>query len=183
MDYMVRILTKDIVIKKEIESIIKIFLFSFLMFIGSLIKIYLPWTPVPITLQTFFLFISVYYLNPKEIGISQSIYILAGLIGLPVFAAGLTGMVALIGPTAGYLLGFIIAGVVMALFKEKISNLKIFWLFIFGMIIYLFFGALHLIVFYKISINAALKTAIIPFIPGDILKIIAAYIICMKIRK
>ncbi|MBP7791716.1 MAG: biotin transporter BioY [Candidatus Goldbacteria bacterium] len=183
MDSFLKTLTTEIVISnKRAESIIKILFFSFLTFIGSLLKIYLPYTPVPVTLQTFFLFLSVYYLNPKETGISQSIYILAGLVGLPVFAAGLTGMIALTGPTAGYLLGFIISGVIMSFLKQKVkpSFLNMFCIFTLGMIIYLFFGTLHLSVIYKINVINALKIGVIPFIAGDVLKIITASLVCLK---
>lgn len=182
MNYLISILTKEIVINKEIENITKILLFSFLTFLGSLVKIYLPYTPVPVTLQTFFLFVSVYYLNPKEIGISQSIYILAGLIGLPVFAVGLTGMIALIGPTAGYLLGFIIAGIIMAVLKErtKITFLKIFFIFFLGIMIVYLFGIAHLCFIYKTNIITAIKIGIIPFLAGDMIKISIASMVSLK---
>lgn len=182
MNSLVRILTKEIVINKEIESIVKILLFSFLTFLGSLVRIYLPYTPVPITLQTFFLFVSVYYLNPKEIGISQSIYILAGLVGLPVFAAGLTGMIALIGPTAGYLLGFIFAGSIMSILKEriKITPLKMFCIFLLGIMIIYLFGITHLCFIYKINVITAIKIGAIPFIAGDLIKISIASMISLK---
>lgn len=182
MNSLVKVLTKEIVINKEIESVIKILLFSFLTFLGSLIRIYLPYTPVPITLQTFFLFLSVYYLNPKEIGISQSIYILAGLVGLPVFAVGLTGMIALIGPTAGYLLGFITASVIMSIIKErvKITPLKMFCIFLLGTIIIYLFGITHLCFIYKIQVITSIKIGVIPFIVGDLIKISIASIVCLK---
>lgn len=182
MNHLISILTKEIVINKEIENITKILLFSFLTFLGSLVKIYLPYTPVPVTLQTFFLFVSVYYLNPKEIGISQSIYILAGLIGLPVFAVGLTGMIALIGPTAGYLLGFIIAGIIMAVLKErtKITFLKIFFIFFLGIMIVYLFGIAHLCFIYKTNIITAIKIGIIPFLAGDMIKISIASMVSLK---
>lgn len=182
MNSLTKIITKDIVLNKNLESVIKILLFSFLTFLGSLVRIYLPWTPIPVTLQTFFLFISVYYLNPKEIGISQSIYILAGIIGLPVFAAGISGMLALVGPTAGYLLGFIISGITMSVLKEKIkiTPFTISFIFISGTIIVYLFGILHLFIIYKIDILTAIKIGVIPFIAGDILKIIVASMFCLK---
>ncbi|MCX8093165.1 MAG: biotin transporter BioY [Candidatus Goldbacteria bacterium] len=184
MNNLVKTLTKDIIIDQRIENIFKILLFSFLMFVGSLIKVYLPYTPVPITLQTFFLFISIYYLSPKQVGMSQTLYIIAGLIGLPVFAAGITGMLSLIGPTAGYLLGFIVAGVIMSILKEKIKTtvLNMFYLFILGTIIIYFFGIIHLCIIYKINISAAIKIGALPFIIGDLIKISIASMISLKNR-
>jgi|DewCreStandDraft_4_1066084.scaffolds.fasta_scaffold02770_22 biotin transport system substrate-specific component len=182
MNSLTKIITKEIVLNKDLESVLKILLFSFLTFLASLVRIYLPWTPIPITLQTFSLFVSVYYLNPKEIGISQSIYILAGIIGLPVFAAGISGMLALVGPTAGYLLGFIIAGVIMSILKEKVKIMPfiMFCIFVLGTIIIYLFGILHLFIIYKIDIITAIKIGVTPFIAGDILKIILASIFSLK---
>ncbi len=184
MSALIKVLTDKIVLNRQIESIAKVLIFAFLTFLGSMVRIYLPWSPVPITLQTFFLFISVYYLNPREIGLSQSIYILTGLVGLPVFAAGITGMLALVGPTAGYLLGFIVAGVVMSILKEKIKIIfsNMFCIFILGTIIVYFFGVVHLCVIYKTNIITAIKIGITPFIIGDLIKISVATIIGLKSR-
>jgi biotin transport system substrate-specific component len=170
------ILTREITISKSAESALKIVLFSFLTFAAAMIRIPLPFTPVPITMQTFVLFMAVYYLNPKELGLSQVIYILAGLVGAPVFAAGLTGMLALVGPTAGYLLGFIVAGVVMAAIKGSIkaTPIKMAGIFALGMMIYLSLGTAHLWLVYHMALPQALMAGFVPFVPGDVIKLVVA---------
>jgi biotin transport system substrate-specific component len=170
------ILTREIELSKSVKSALMIGLFSFLTFAAAMIRIPLPFTPVPITLQTFVLFMAVYYLNPKELGLSQVIYIIAGLVGAPVFAAGAAGMLALVGPTAGYLIGFIVAGVLMAAIKSKINvtPFKMAGIFALGMVIYLSLGTAHLWLVYHMTLKQALLAGFVPFVIGDALKIIVA---------
>lgn len=173
--------TKEIEIPIVFKRSFLIIFFSYLTFCGALIKIYLPGTPVPFTLQNLMLFISIYYLNSKEVGLSQALYILAGYIGLPVFATGLTGMTAFIGPTAGYLLGFIIAGMFISYIYNKYNNRKsqrkffgIFFIFMFGAFLILLFGTLHLAFIYGIGLEKAIAIGFLPFLITDTLKVIIA---------
>ncbi|HDQ25643.1 MAG TPA: biotin transporter BioY [bacterium] len=155
--------------------------FAALTFLGSLVRVYLPFTPVPVTLQTLFVFLSVYYLRPGHAGLSQSLYIFAGLIGAPVFAAGITGALILVGPTAGYLAGFIVAAVVMAFLygkAGKMSVLKAAVIFTAGTVIIYSLGILNLVLVYKLSPVQAFTAGALPFIPGDVLKIAAAAAFC-----
>jgi len=171
------VLKKKIVISKTGERIFLITFFAFLTFAGAMIRIPLPFTPVPITLQTFILFMAVYYLKPKDTGISQSIYILAGLIGAPVFAAGLTGALALIGPTAGYLIGFVVSGVFMAWVLRKVvklTYLKTVLIFFTGALIILTLGVLHLYLIYNIPFGKAVLIGFLPFVAGDAVKVAVA---------
>jgi len=176
MQTLTAVLTKEIAINKSAERALIVMFFSFLTFAGAMIRIPLPFTPVPLTMQTFVLFMAVYYLNPKELGLSQAIYILAGLVGAPVFAAGVTGMLALVGPTAGYLLGFIAAGFVMAAIKSKIKPdyLKMTLVFAFGALIYLSLGTAHLWLVYHMPLKQAIFAGFLPFIAGDTIKILIA---------
>lgn len=101
-------------------------LFACLTGVGALIKVYLPWTPVPITGQLFFVLASGVVLGKYFGGLSQVIYALVGLSGIPWFAGsnrnplpladgfpglyrGVGGLVILTGPTFGYIIGFIVA--------------------------------------------------------------------------
>ena len=81
--------------------------FSVLTATGALV--FLPLYPVPITLQTLFAYLSGAVLGPWLGAASQIIYILLGAIGLPVFAGGRAGLATLLGPTGGYLFGFVAA--------------------------------------------------------------------------
>ena len=176
MQTLASVLTKEIAISKSAERALIVALFSFLTFAGAMIRIPLPFTPVPITLQTLVLFMAVYYLNPKELGLSQVIYIAAGLIGAPVFAAGISGMLALAGPTAGYLAGFIASGMAMAAIKSRIKPdyFKMAMVFAIGALIYLTLGTAHLWLFYHMPLKQAIFAGFLPFIVGDTIKILIA---------
>ena len=91
------------------------------LFVGicSQLAIYLPFSPVPITGQTFAVLFVGAILGSKKGGLSLALYILEGIIGLPVFAGGTSGMAVLFGPTAGYLIGFIPAAVLVGYLAEK----------------------------------------------------------------
>src|SRR6059036_2957404 len=79
-------------------------IFAFGTTIGAQIGI--PHQPVPYTMQTFFVLLSGAVLCGRNAAISQTVYLLAGAIGLPVFAGFGSGIARLLGPTGGYLLSF-----------------------------------------------------------------------------
>ncbi|KFJ05502.1 biotin transporter BioY [Bifidobacterium tsurumiense] len=78
----------------------------------------IPGTPVPITLQTFIVMLAALSLNWQEAGASIMMYLAAGAMGLPVFAGGASTL-ALVGPSAGFLFGFLPGAVITALLKGK----------------------------------------------------------------
>jgi biotin transport system substrate-specific component len=117
----------------ESEFLVKLGLaavFACLTGFGALIKVYLPWTPVPITGQVFFVLASAVVLGKHFGGVSQIIYALVGIFGVPWFAGsntspqpifagvpglyqGVGGLAILTGATFGYILGFIVAAFVL----------------------------------------------------------------------
>jgi biotin transport system substrate-specific component len=170
-------LKKEIVIPEVFKSVLMVMLFSYLTFAAAMIKIYIPGTPVPFTMQTFVLFMAVYYLSARENGISQLIYVAAGMFGAPVFAAGLTGALILMGPTAGYLAGFIISGILMSHIMRKAGKLtyiKAALIFALGGFIILALGTLHLYFTYRMPLDKAITSGFLPFVAGDFIKILAA---------
>lgn len=82
-------------------------------------KIPLPFTPVPITLQTLMVLLSGAMLGPVYGSLSMIIYLLLGAIGLPVFAGGSSGVAALLGPTGGYLFSYPVAAFVIGYMLQK----------------------------------------------------------------
>ncbi len=98
--------SKDISILRE--GVVPALLFAALTGIGAIIRISL--TPVPVTMQVFFVLLSGLVLGPVWGPVSQMLYLLAGLCGAPFFAAPpYTGPQVLFGPTGGYLWGFVVA--------------------------------------------------------------------------
>ena len=88
-------------------------LFAALTALGAQVAIPLPFTPVPVTLQVLFPLLAGLLLGSKRGALSQVEYVAAGLAGLPVFAKGGSGPAYFLGPTGGYLLGFIVAAFVV----------------------------------------------------------------------
>jgi len=148
-------------------------------------RIPLPWTPVPITGQTFAVLLAAVLLGRWWGGVSLAIYIGLGIAGVPWFN-GLTGGIARIaGPTGGYLIGFILAALFLGYFVDKYVKVKSFRSLL-GLMLFadfvLVFGPgliqLHLwsnlagqgtISFYQL-----LTMGLLPFIAGDVVKVVAA---------
>src|SRR5665647_1501494 len=119
--------------KISTKNMILTALFAALTAIGALISI--PIGPAPITMQLLFTVMSGIFLGANLGALSQILYVLMGLIGLPVFAGGSGGFSTIFNPTFGYLIGFIIAAYVIGKIlerKEKPSFSKILITCLFG---------------------------------------------------
>lgn len=167
--------------KNKIKDLVHISIFAIIIAICS--YIYIPLT-IPITLQTFGVYITCLLLGGKKATISIVIWILLGIIGLPVFSSFKSGLSAIFGPTGGYIIGFIFTGLIMWLFESFYKNNKIFTLYImiFGQLICYIFGTVWFILIYinngnQMSISKAISICIAPFILFDIVKIVFAIII------
>ena len=101
-------------------------MFGSLTAVGAYIMIPLP--PVPITMQTLFVSLAGALLGGYLGALSQVVYILLGVIGLPVFAGGKAGFGVLIGPTGGYLIGFIVGAFIIGKLTSLHRDPGLFWL-------------------------------------------------------
>jgi biotin transport system substrate-specific component len=129
----------------------------------------IPVGPVPVTLQTFFLLLAAPVMKRRAV-IPAALYLLLGALNLPVFHSGLSGIGVLLGPSGGFLVGFIPAAAVAGLAYEKRSRLiRIAGLAAGAGIIYAC-GVAWLLFSAGISLPAALLVGVLPFLPGDILK-------------
>ena len=151
----------------------------------------IPVSPVPISLTNLAVYFAIYVLGMKRGTISYCIYLLLGLVGLPVFLglpffpAYAGGLGKLAGPTGGYLIGFIFMALICGLFIEKWEK-KIYMHFIgmvLGTAVCYVFGTAWLAYTAHMGFAAALAAGVIPFIPGDLVKIIIAMIAGPIIRK
>ena len=144
----------------------------------------IPIGPVPISLTNFAIYLSLYLLDWKKGTVSYILYLLLGLVGLPVFSGFTGGIGKLAGPTGGYIIGFIpmaiIAGIVIDKFSQR-------WIQILGMIvgtaICYAFGTAWFCIQAGYTVSAALAVCVIPFIPADLIKMVIAMIIGPEIRK
>jgi biotin transport system substrate-specific component len=144
---------------------------SLFVAVSSQIAFYLPFTPIPVTGQTFAVLFIGAVLGSRRGGLSLALYILEGMVGLPVFAGGTGGMAVLLGPTAGYLIGFIPAAILVGYLSEKGFDrnwIPMFFALFLGLAVIYLFGVIRLLSF--IDIEKVLLLGIAPFLIGDILK-------------
>jgi len=151
--------------------------FAVMTALGAHVRIALPFTPVPITLQTLFVVLAGASLGPVLGPASQGLYILAGGLGLPVFAGGVGGWLHLVqGPTGGYLLGFLAAtGLTGWMIRRRGAR---FWGILLSLaagnaVIYLC-GMVWLALVLGVSLERAVTLGVLPFLAGDAAKLCAA---------
>lgn len=140
------------------------------------ISIPLPFTPVPIALAAQVILLLSVLLGSQRATLAVIAYLAQGAMGLPVFAAGgVQGMLRFVGPTGGYLLGYILAAFVTGLICEKMkerSEGKVFAAMIAGNCIIFLCGLAHLSHF--VPMGSLLFLGLFPFIGGEIVKLILA---------
>lgn len=144
-----------------------------------------PIGPIPVTLSTLMVCLTTVILGTKLGILSYLIYLLLGAVGLPVFSGYAGGVGKLIGPTGGYLIGFIfmviIGGIFVSKFKAKI------WLtgvgMLFGLIVTYAFGTVWFVISMKVDVSYALSVCVWPFIPFDIAKIIVAILLGTAVNR
>ena len=144
----------------------------------------IPIGPVPIVLQNFFVFLTGLLLGTRWGFASVSVYLMAGALGLPVFAGGTGGIGRFVGPTGGYLIGYLPAVGIIGWISGRGKHRPFFDLL--GMIcgaltIYLF-GVPWLKALTGMSWAKALSVGMIPFLVGDALKIAAAVPVAKALR-
>jgi len=179
------ILKKSYELKKTIILVIS---FTFLMVLASYARIHLFFTPVPVTFQTFVVFLSLVLLKSKSY-IPQMFYLVIGACGIPVFGNGGAGIVYMLGPTGGYLMGFLIAAFIAGIVMRRLSGIikkhLLGYIVIFSLvnaIIYIF-GFIWLVGVYGVSFPYALSAGIVPFIIPDSIKIVLAACLSYKLIK
>ncbi|MGN0290910.1 MAG: biotin transporter BioY [Lachnospiraceae bacterium] len=149
------------------------------------LSIPLPFSPVPISLTNLAIYLTIYVLGMKKGTLSYIIYLLLGFAGLPVFSGFTSGPAKLLGPTGGYLIGFIFLAIICGIFIEKwpTKRLLCFIGMVIGTAVCYLFGTVWLAYQAGMSFYAALAAGVIPFIPGDLVKIVIAMILGTEIRK
>jgi biotin transport system substrate-specific component len=145
--------------------------------IGAGAYLIVPIGPVPVSMQPFFIFLAGYLLGPRNAVLAMALYLLAGIIGLPVFAGGKSGLGYLLGPTGGYLIGFLGTAFICGLARTREDGLP--WLrgTLAGLAavgVAYATGAVWLKVVLSLSWTKAAAVGVLPFIPWDILKVVVA---------
>lgn len=154
-----------------------------LMAIFSQLSIPLPFTTVPVTMQTFGLIIISIILGRKLGTLSIIIWALIGSIGIPVFANFSGGIGVILGPTGGYIIGFILMSFIIGSF----SNNKNIWLLFLGVYlgqaVQFALGVTQLKVVLGLTLQGALAAGLYPFILKDIIIITVSVLIGLSVKK
>lgn len=172
----------------KVRNLILVALFAALTAVGALVQI--PMIPVQITLQLLFCIMAGMLLGPVPGALSQVLYILIGLLGLPVFAGG-GGFGYILKPSFGYLIGFIAGAFTCGLIVKHIKELTfikallvalagVFVVYLIG-VPYLYF-MLNLSTPNAMSIGKALTVGLLVFLPGDIIKCVVSAFVVVLVR-
>ena len=139
----------------------------------------IPIGPVPVTLGLFVIYLSVYLMGYRDAVISTVVYLLLGMAGLPVFSGYTGGMGKLFGPTGGYLIGFVFVALIGGFFAEKtVFNVwKTGAALTVGTLVAYAFGTVWFVIVTSNSFIYSLGVCVLPFIPFDFLKIVAATVL------
>jgi biotin transport system substrate-specific component len=147
-----------------------------LMAVCAHISLPLLFSPVPLTLQTFGVLFIALTLGPTRGAAAMALYLAEGASGLPVFnPAGPGGIAQLMGPTGGFLMSYPLAAFVIGKIfetKKTVATAQIASLA--GVLVFLSSGVAWLMVVTHASFSQALTMAVLPFIPGEVIKVVAA---------
>ena len=160
-------------------------LFTAILCILGPIAIVLPFSPVPVSLGTLGVLLACLMLGARNGLLCTALYLLLGFVGLPVFTGFTGGVGRLLGPTGGYMIGYLflvlIGGILASRWKRHLL-LQALGLFI-GMCICYLFGTLWLAYQTGIGFNDALWAGVIPYVPFDVGKIGAALMLAKSINR
>lgn len=140
---------------------------------------------VPISFTNLAIYFALYILGAKKATMSFLIYMLIGLVGVPVFSGFAGGPSKLFGPTGGYIIGFFFMTLIAGVFIDKFYErwYLCFTGMILGMTVCYVFGTVWLSIQTDMTVSTALAVGVIPFIPGDLSKIMIAAFAGPQIRK
>jgi len=146
---------------------------------------------VPITLQTLAVMLTGLVLGPVRAGLAVLLYLLLGFVGLPVFSRGQSGLQVLSGPTAGYLVSFLFAALVVGLAARLVlrRTRRTLWVpllvtasFVTTVAVVHALGVVGMMVNLRLPLQAAI-TADLPFLPGDLLKDVVAVVAAVAVHR
>ncbi|MBU4305490.1 MAG: biotin transporter BioY [Candidatus Omnitrophica bacterium] len=180
---------KELVVNKSVVRAVGVILFFILTAAGAFIYIPLPFTPVPVTLQTFFVLLCAAFLKKQDGVLSQSAYLGFGAAGIPIFSGAQGGLLKLFGPTGGYLIGFVFCiGIVSGMLEFYRSRMRLTLAATAvsmgcGLFAIYLCGGLWLAISLRYSFAQVIMLGVLPFIPGELLKLTAAVLIYHKLKK
>ena len=140
---------------------------------------------VPFTMQTFAVFCALLLLGGRRGFLAVGLYILLGAFGLPVFSGFRGGIGVLLGPTGGYIAGFLLAALLYLMLEKRFPPLA---LLIAGLLVCYLFGTLWFVYVYssggkEIGFGAALGLCVLPYLIPDAIKLLLAFVLTRRVKK
>ncbi len=171
--------------KLKAKDIVYSALFATLTAVLGYITIPLPFSPISITGQSLAVMLAGCVLTPIQAGLSMLTFLFMGIIGLPVFSGGRAGIGVIVGKSGGYLIGYLVGAVIISILVRKSkSKINMFLACLFGGIIVVhILGAAWLGYVTGMGIEKAIMVGSVPFLPGDLLKAVAAVAIGVRLNK
>lgn len=171
--------------RTNIKEITLIGLMAAILCVVAPFSIPIPFSVVPISFTNLAIYFAVFILGWKKGTISYLIYFLLGFVGLPVFSGFSGGPAKVFGPTGGYLIGFIILAIISGYFIEKFKG-KVYMYVVgmsLGLVVTYILGTTWLSYQLELTFIKGLMMGVVPYLPGDILKIVIATIVGPTLRK
>lgn len=169
----------------RLTSLLLTALFAALSGVLAQVHIPLPFTPVPVTLQTAAPMLAGLLLGPRYGALSQVIYLALGLVGAPVFAGGQAGPGVLLGPTGGYLAGHILGAWLTGLLSHMLPGRPLprfaAAAALGGVAAIYLTGVSWLAHTLDLSWSGAVAAGVLPFIPGDLLKVVVTALLAERL--
>lgn len=167
---------------EQLKNTVLASLMAALMAVGAYIHV--PIGPVPVVLTNLFVLLAGLLLGSRWGVASAAIYLLIGAIGMPVFYGGKGGLAHILGPTGGYLFGFILSAWITGLISERSRHSMIGEIIavVIGAFVIYCLGVPWLKVMTKMSWNKVLVAGMIPFLIGDAIKAVVAIVLARAVR-
>lgn len=145
----------------------------------------IPIGPIPLSLATLVIYLAASTLNWKYGTLAVVLYVLIGTVGLPVFSGPSGGVQKLVGPTGGFIIGYILCALVIGLIIDRLESKK--WAYpaamVLGTAVLYALGTAWFMVLMDATLVKALTLCVLPFLIGDAVKIVLASVIAPVLRK
>lgn len=167
------------------KEMILISMFAALTAIFAQFTIPIPISPVPITLQVLAVCLNAAILGSRLAVLSQLIYIAVGISGMPVFSGGTAGLAQVMGPTGGYITGFLFSSYVIGKLVERRPLPTLFstlLAMLSGLVLIYICGMIQLSLVMGINLRTAFVSGVVPFIGMDIIKIALGSAVACSVR-
>lgn len=150
-------------------------------------QIAIPIGPVPVNLATFSVFCAGAFLGPRLGPVSLLVWMALGVVGVPVFTMFRGGPGVLLGPTGGYIIGYVLAAFLIGLITHRYNRAHKIHLYFLAMlagsVTYFTLGTIWYMILTQTGLAATLMICVLPFIPGDLLKMAGAAFLLKRLQR